>query len=161
MIFLRQRFGCFAIRRHARGEAQPRATARRQSHTLSETHNRIEDDSGCARQRAVECRRVGGTAAAAQKTRAVGLPFDGALRTAVEAQGVKRPGGRLARIAWTPMTQERGAVRQVFRFDEQLTECRMREVVRRRGEDDFCITCHVDLAKARAVIPYGDAAYLD
>ena len=43
---------------------------------------------------------------------------------------MERPRRGLARIARPPMAEQRGAVRQVLGFDEQLAEGRMGEVVR-------------------------------
>ena len=72
-----------------------------------------------------------GVPAAAEESRAIGLPFDGALRPAFEAQDVHRPHGRLARIPRAPMAEQRRAVGQVFRFEKQFAEGRMREIVGR------------------------------
>ena len=92
VVLPRERFGRLAIRRHAGGETEPHGGARRQPDPLAQADDRIEHDAGRARQRASVERRGVRRAAAAEEAGAIGLPFDGSLRPALEAQRMERPG---------------------------------------------------------------------
>ena len=148
----------------SRSDAMP--VAKREAHRrpgnqpdpLAEAEDRIEHDARRAGQRAaVERGRAVGVAAAADESRAIGLPFDGPLRPAFEAQDVHRPHGWLARIPRAPMAEQRRAVGQVFRFEKQLAERRMREIVGRRRQDDLRVAGDVDFADPRALVDHRHA----
>ena len=126
------------IGRDAGGEGDPHERTRRQPHPLAQRRHRIEHRAGRARQRAaVERDGIGRRAPAAEESRAVGLPFDGAAKPAVDAQHVKGPGRRLVGGARAPAEEQAGALRVVLRLDEQLAERGVGEVVLRAARARF------------------------
>src|SRR5437764_3021022 len=74
---------------------------------------------------------------------------------------MERPGGQFTRIARPSMTEQGGARRQVFGRDEEFAKRGVREVVGRRGNDDFGIAGDIEFANPRAVVPYRDSAHFD
>ena len=161
-VFLGERLGRLAIRRDAGGETEPHRCARDQPDPLAEAEDRVEHDAGRARQRAsVERRRMVGVAAAAEESRAIGLPFDRPLRPAFEAQDVHRPHAPAPGIARAPVAEQRGAVGQVFGFEKQFAEGRMREIVGGSGQHDLGIAGDVDLADPRALVDHRHPADFD
>jgi hypothetical protein len=100
----------------------------------------------------VERSRAVGITTAAEESSAIGFPLDRSLRPPFEAQDVHRPHRQLSRISSTSMAEQRRAVGQVFRFQEQLAEGRMRQIVGRRGQDDLLVAGDVDFTDPRALI---------
>src|SRR6478609_9311922 len=112
---------------------------------LAKTEDRVEYDARRAGQRSpVERGRPVGVTTAAKESCPIGLPFHGSLRPAFEAQDVHRPHRLLLRIPSASMTEQRCAVGQEFRFQEQLAEGWMREIVSRRRQDDLRIAGEID-----------------
>ena len=134
------------------GHADERA--RRHAHALAQRSDRIEHRTRGARERTVERERVLKRAATADEARTVRLPLDGAAETAIDAQDVIGPYLRLVGRSRTPAEEQPRAGRVVFRFDEQLPECRMGEVVLRPPQDDLGVAGNLDLP--RPVAPVGD-----
>ncbi len=62
-----------------------------------------------------------------------------------------------AAVARPAMAEQRRALRQVLGLDEQLSECRMGDIVSGRTEYHFGVAGHVDLADPQAVIGQGEA----
>ena len=60
-----------------------------------------------------------------------------------------------------PMAEQRRAVGQVFRFEKQLAEGRMREIVGRGRQDDLRVAGDVDFADPRALIDHRHPADFD
>ena len=134
----------------------------RQAHAFAQRGNRIEHRAGRARQRAaVERRRVGRRAAAAEEARAIGLPFDGAAQAPVDAEHVERPDRRLVRAARPPAEEEAGALRVELGLDEQLAERRMREVVLGRCQHHLGIARDLDFARPVAAVGDRQPPHLD
>src|SRR5688572_18960988 len=106
VVLPRECQGRLAILGHAGCEREPHRGARWKPDSLTKADDRVEDDTGCSRERAsVERLRVVGISAAAKKPGAIRLPFKGALGTALQAQGMKGPRRRIFRIPETSMTQ--------------------------------------------------------
>ena len=59
------------------------------------------------------------------------------------------------------MAEQRGALGQVLRLDEQLAEGRVGQVVGGRGEDDLGVARDLDLARTIAVVGHRQPAHLD
>ena len=154
VILVRERDGRFAIRGDAGREREAHRRAWDQPDALAEAHDRIERDAGRARQRAaVERRRTVGVAAAAEESRAVGLPFDRPLRPAFEAQARAPPICRTRAESRGRRWQTSAALSGRYSVStKQLAERRMREIVGWRRQDDLGVAGDVDFADPRALI---------
>ena len=72
-----------------------------------------------------------------------------------------RPGCGRLRIARAPSAEQRAGVGQVLRFEKQLAERGMREVVSLGNEHNLCVAGHVDLANPAALTRERDPTHLD
>ena len=153
--FLASASGRGAIVGAAGREGHPHDAARREPHAIAQRGDRVEDGAGGARERApVEREGVRGGPAAPDEARAVGLPLDRAAEAPLDAEHVERPERRLVRPARPTAEQQAGALRVEFRFDEQLAERRVGEVVLGPRQHDLRVAGDLDLARPRA--PVGD-----
>ena len=153
-VFPRQGQRRFAVRRDAGGERQParirgrRAAlaaarwrwdraSRRRCPTAS-VRRWLRDRPGRVLGRGSGCDRF------PIRARPCGCPS--------QAEDMNRP--ELFRIgsAGPSPAQQRAAVGLVFRFDEQLAERGVRQVRRRRGEDDLGVAGHLNLARAIRIV---------
>ena len=99
-------------------------------------------------------------AQAPEEARAVGLELGAAADTAARRQDVHEIPARL--VAARPARAEnRVAIGQQRRLDEQVAEGRVREVAAFRRQHDLGVAGQLDLAHGRAAIDHRDAAQLD
>jgi len=69
----------------------------------------------------------------------VGLEFRRAHSFAVDDRQMSSPDFRVARRSLPPPSQDRPDIGEILRFDEQLRECRMRNIRALRRQDKFGI----------------------
>ena len=132
------------------------------ANALAQADDRIEHGAGGAGQRApVERHWVLGTASAAEEPQPVGLPFDGALHPPLDAQHVHCPHPGLVRRARAPRAHQRRALREVLRFDEQLPERRMGQVVGQGRERDLAVARDLQFAGTIAQVRDREPPHLD
>ena len=138
---------------HPGGEGHPGHATGGEPDALAEAGDGIEQDAGRAGEGPpVERLRVPGASPAAQEARPVGLPLHGSLGAPLLADDVKSPGRRVVGGTRTPVAEDRGALRHVLRFDEQLAEGRMGQVVGRGREHHLGVARDLNLARAVAVV---------
>jgi hypothetical protein len=103
----------------------------RQPDALAQRADRIEHRTGRARQRpAVEHDRSGRRPAAADEACAVGLPLDRAAQAwAVDTQYVEADDGDSSAARGRRLNSRPALCGFELGFDEQLAECRMRQIV--------------------------------
>ena len=162
VVFLGQGYGRFAAGGHTRGERHPGHPSRRQPNALPQAEDGVEQDARRAGEgAAVEGLGIPRAAAPTQEDGPVALPFHGPLRPALQAHDVHGPDVGFVRGPGTPPGQESGALRQVFRLDEELAEGRVGQVVGRRGQDDLDVARDLDFAGAVADVGHGQPPHLD
>ena len=139
--------------RDAGGKDDPHGGAGRQPEPLAHRADRIEHRAVVRTGPAFERRRIGVGAAAADEARTIGLPLDRAAQPrAIHAKDVEAHHRRLVRRPRAAAENESGALRVELGLDEQLAECRVREVVFGAGQHYFDIAGDFELARLPAAI---------
>ncbi len=119
--------------------------ARRQSHAITDRGDGVEHGTGGPGQGTTfERHRVGGRTAAAEKSGAIGLPFNCAAESPLDPEHMKCPDWRLIGAAWPAAQQNPCAWGIELCFDEQFPEGGVREVVLGAREHDLGVTGHLD-----------------
>ena len=104
---------------------------------------------------------LAGRSPAAEESRAIGFPLDGAAEPPVDAEHVERPRRRLVGAARPPAEQQAGALRVELGLDEQLAERRVGEIVLGTREHDLGVAGDLDLARPVAAVGDRQPAHLD
>ena len=161
VILLDQRAHAVFVLRHDRRERHARRDAGRYPEARAEADDRIEHRAGRAGQRlgAGERGRRAHAAAAADEVFAVGFEFDGLAEARSPRQHVTHVQPRLVRSR-TARADDGVVLGNGGRLDEQVAECRMRQVGGVRRQHDFGIAGELDVANATRVVGHGDAANL-
>ena len=128
--------------RHANGRA------RRNANTPADREDRIEHSPDGVRERpAVDNGdRRADAVAATEEPRPVGLKFRRAHGLAVDDGQMRGPDFRLGRRSPAPRRQNGADIGEIFGFDEQLREGRMRDVGALRRQNEFGVGGDFDLA---------------
>ena len=71
------------------------------------------------------------------------------------------PSAGIRRLSRAPVTQEGSALAEILGLDEELPEGGMRQIGRRRRENDLGIAGHVELADTSSVVPDRQPTHLD
>ena len=142
-------------------EREPRRRARRETHGLAETDDRIEDRScrarelGGGRERARPLQR----AATADEPCAIGFVLRGDAHAAASAEHVHQVQSLTSR-AWAAHADQRIPLRHAAGLDEQVAERRVGQVGVGRREDDLGVAGELEAASHGGVIGHGDPPQL-